>query len=57
MLRETNVGITEQVSHSADGDSDAEVHSDSSGTPRKRRKVRQREDNDLPEWTRKADVS
>jgi hypothetical protein len=51
-------GIVEQVSQSVDGESDVEVLSDdSSGTPKKRRKARQREDNDLPEWTRKADVT
>jgi hypothetical protein len=57
MLSETNVDIPEQVKQSANGDSDVEVPSDDSGTPKKRRKVRQREDNDLPEWTKQADVT
>jgi hypothetical protein len=51
------VDIAEQVNRPADGDSDAEVPSDDSGTPKKRRKVRQRDDNDLPEWTKQTDVT
>lgn len=47
----------EQVARSSDGNSDVEEVSDaSSGTPRKRRKARHRDENDLPEWTKHADI-
>jgi len=47
----------QQVNQSSDEDSDVEELSDaSSGTPRKRRKARQRDDNDLPRWTRNVDI-
>lgn len=47
----------EQVGQSSDRNSDSDELSEaSSGTPRKRRKARQRDDNDLPKWTRKADI-
>jgi len=47
----------EQVALSSDENSDVEEASDaSSGTPRKRRKARQRDENDLPGWTRHADI-
>jgi hypothetical protein len=49
--------IVEQVARSSHEDSDVEEVSDaSSGTPRKRRKARQRDENDLPEWTRRANI-
>ena len=45
----------EKVGQSSDRNSDSDELSEaSSGTPRKRRK--QRDDNDLPGWTRKADI-
>lgn len=49
--------FVEQVARSSDENSDVEEVSDaSSGTPRKRRKARQRDENGLPEWTRHADI-
>jgi hypothetical protein len=49
--------VEQQVNQSSDEDSDVEELSDaSSGTPRKRRKARQRDDNDLPRWTRNVDI-
>ena len=57
MLNDTDTYIVEQVARSSDENSDAdEVPDASSGTPRKRRKARQRDDNDLPGWTRHADI-
>jgi len=51
------VYTVEQVGQSSDRNSDSDELSEaSSGTPRKRRKARQRDDNDLPKWTRKADI-
>jgi hypothetical protein len=48
--------VEQQVRQSSDGDSVEELSDASSGTPRKRRKARQRDDNDLPEWTRNVDI-
>jgi hypothetical protein len=54
---DADVCIVEQVARSSDGNSDVEEVSDaSSGTPRKRRKARQRDGDDRPEWTRHADI-
>ncbi|SRR6266403_1470566 len=56
-INNTDACSVEQVGQSSDRDSDVEEVSDaSSGTPRKRRKARQRDENGLPEWTRRADI-
>src|SRR5258708_5082872 len=59
LIMNADACIVEQVGQSSDANSDVEEVSDaSSGTPRKRRKARarQRDDNDLPGWTRHADI-
>lgn len=48
----------EQASQSLEGDVDVEeLSDDTSGCPRKRRRARQREGSELPEWTRQTDVT
>ncbi|KAH9065443.1 hypothetical protein EDB87DRAFT_1595903 [Lactarius vividus] len=48
----------EQTSQSLERDLDAdELSDDISGSPRKRKRTRQREGSELPEWTRQTDVS
>jgi hypothetical protein len=56
-LNNADACVVEKVGQSSDGSSDVEEVSDaSSGTPRKRRKARQRDESDLPEWTRNVDI-
>ncbi|KAH9049940.1 hypothetical protein EDB84DRAFT_1451888 [Lactarius hengduanensis] len=48
----------EQASQSLERDMDVdELSDDASGSPRKRRRPRQREGSELPEWTRQTDVT
>ena len=57
LLNNADACVVEQVGQSSDGNSDVEEVSDaSSGTPRKRRKARQRDESDLPGWTRNVDI-
>lgn len=57
MLNNADACTVEPARQSSDGVSDVEEVSDaSSGTPRKRRKARQRDESDLPAWTRNVDI-